>query len=217
MDSDISEVLGSIALHALLPAITISRADDGDRVVEALLAGGLPIAEFTLRTAAGLESIRRTANRTDCLVGAGTVVDVEDARAAVDAGARFLVAPGLDDAVVRFAQEQEILILPGVATATEITRARALGLKVVKLFPTGPMGGPALVRALAGPFPGMRFVTTGGLTLADLAPLYAIPAVLAAGGDILTPKAVVDARDFAEITRLTATAVAARCLARPAN
>ena len=112
----------------------------------------------------------------EILVGAGTVLDVAHARMALDAGADFLVSPGIDEDLIHFASEREVTIIPGVATATEVMRARKLGLNVLKLFPARPLGGADVVKALAGPFPDTRFIPTGGIRFDDLQPLLTLPA-----------------------------------------
>ena len=135
---------------------------------DSLKAGGLPLAEVTFRTAAAEEALRTLAADPALLVGAGTVLDVDQVDHAVDAGARFIVSPGLRASVVRRAQELGVEVWPGVATPTEVLAALELGLSVVKLFPAGPLGGPDLVKALAGPFPTVRFIPTGGVTPTNL-------------------------------------------------
>jgi 2-dehydro-3-deoxyphosphogluconate aldolase/(4S)-4-hydroxy-2-oxoglutarate aldolase len=196
----------AIARAGVVPVVTLDDARHADPLVDALAGGGLPVVEITLRTAAGLAALRRVAHRGDVTVGAGTVTTGEQAERAVDAGARFVVSPGLDEDVVRVCLRRGVPVVPGVATPTELMRARRLGLTVVKLFPAGPLGGPAMVRALAALDPDVRFLPTGGVTR-DSAPDYlALPCVLAVGGTWMAPAAAVSAGDWARVG-----ALAARC------
>lgn len=150
--NDIS-VVDELARNRLVPVVVIDDPAHAIPVSEALRAGGIHCAEITLRTPAGLESIRRLADQTDFLVGAGTVVNAGQVDAAVLAGARFVVSPGLGDDVVQRARELGISGIPGIATATELQHAVRLGLTAVKLFPAGQLGGPAAVFALAARSP----------------------------------------------------------------
>lgn len=194
------------------PVVPLVQADDGDtavRISEALVAGGLTVVEVVLRTDAALrclEAVCRSVPRA--IVGAGTVLSREQALAAVRAGARFIVSPGLDDAVVAVAKEHDLPAFPGVATASEIQRAWNLGLRTVKFFPAGVAGGTAMIKALSAAFRGMRFMPTGGITAANLAEYLALPQVLACGGSWITPAAAVDKGEFGKVTALAAEAVA---------
>jgi 2-dehydro-3-deoxyphosphogluconate aldolase/(4S)-4-hydroxy-2-oxoglutarate aldolase len=145
------------------------------------------------------------------LVGAGTVLDVTQVKAAAAAGARFIVSPGLDPAIVEAARTAGLPVIPGVSTATEIQMARNLGLRLVKFFPARSAGGAAAVRALAAAFQDMRFLPTGGIGEADLRDYLMIPAVIACGGSWLAPAKQIAACAFGEITQFT---LAARAIAR---
>jgi 2-dehydro-3-deoxyphosphogluconate aldolase / (4S)-4-hydroxy-2-oxoglutarate aldolase len=192
----------------VLPVVSLSDAALARPLAEALLAGGLPIAEITLRTAAGLASIREAAAVPGFTVAAGTVLTAEQVDACVDAGAGMIVSPGLDDAVVARTQERGATAVPGVATASEVQRALAAGCTDLKLFPAGLLGGPDLIRALGAPFPQVRFVPSGGVSAAT-APDYArLPNVLAVSGSWMVPADAV-ATDPARITALAREAVAA--------
>jgi 2-dehydro-3-deoxyphosphogluconate aldolase/(4S)-4-hydroxy-2-oxoglutarate aldolase len=204
-----SAVLDHLATHRLLPVVVLDDPGSAADLAAALVAGGLPLAEVTFRTPRAVESLRLMAANTDLCVGAGTVLTVDQVDAAVEAGARFVVSPGLNEGVVRRCAELDVLAIPGVATATEITDALAAGVRVAKLFPAAQLGGPPAVRALAGPFPQMRFVPTGGIS-AEIAPEYlSHPAVLAVGGSWMVPAEAMTRRDFARIAELTGQAVAA--------
>ncbi|MFV2143598.1 bifunctional 4-hydroxy-2-oxoglutarate aldolase/2-dehydro-3-deoxy-phosphogluconate aldolase [Isoptericola sp. G70] len=202
------DTLKTLEQHRLVPVVVVDGADQGVRLAEALVAGGLPVAEITLRTAGGLDAVRAVARRhPDVVVGAGTVVDATQVDAVVDAGARYIVSPGLSRSVVERAQHHGVPVLPGVATPTEIMAALDLGVETVKLFPASVVGGAAALKALAAPFGDVRFVPTGGISAANLGEYLALPSVLAVGGSWMVAKNLVDAGDWAEITRLTAEAV----------
>lgn len=201
--------LEGIARARVVPVVVVDDAAQGVLVASALRDGGLPVAEVTFRTAGARAAIEAIAREVpDVLVGAGTVVTAAQVDEAVDAGARFLVSPGLSAAVVRRAQELGVPVVPGVATPSDVIAALDLGLDVVKLFPANVVGGPAAVKALSAPFPGLRFVPTGGVGAANLLDYLALPAVLAAGGSWMVDAALVRAGDTAEITRRTREAVA---------
>jgi 2-dehydro-3-deoxyphosphogluconate aldolase / (4S)-4-hydroxy-2-oxoglutarate aldolase len=195
-------VLDRIGDAGVLPVAVISDASRARALAAALRSGGLPLIEVTLRTPAALDAIRFLAGERDLLVGAGTVTNTADARSAVAAGARFLVSPGLDRNVIQAGRDLGVTVVPGVATATDLQAAEGDGIGVVKLFPAGPLGGPPMVSALAAPFPGTRFIPTGGITADSLEPYLRLGPVLAVGGSWLTPAAAQAAGDFAAITYL---------------
>jgi 2-dehydro-3-deoxyphosphogluconate aldolase / (4S)-4-hydroxy-2-oxoglutarate aldolase len=202
------DVLATLGAHRLVPVVVVEGADDGARLADALVAGGLPVAEITLRTAGGIDAIQAVARtQPDVVVGAGTVTRADQVDAVADAGARYVVSPGLSEAVVRRCAERGLPVLPGVASPTEIMAALDLGIDTVKLFPAGVVGGPAAIKAFAAPFPGLRFVPTGGVNADNLAEYLALAPVLAVGGSWMVDKKLVDAGDWAEITRRTAEAV----------
>jgi 2-dehydro-3-deoxyphosphogluconate aldolase/(4S)-4-hydroxy-2-oxoglutarate aldolase len=196
-----------LARHRLLPVLTVSGAERGERLGQALVDGGLPLAEVTLRVEGALDALESLASIDGMTVGAGTVLDAAQVDLAVDAGAAFVVSPGLDMDVVRRCRQREVLVLPGVATATEMTRALAEGLRTVKLFPAGLLGGPAAVHAFAAPFPDLRFVPTGGVRAENLATYLEHPAVPAVGGSWLAPGHLVAEGAWNDITRRTREAV----------
>lgn len=201
--------LEGISRARVVPVVVVDDAAQGVLVASALRDGGLPVAEVTFRTAGARAAVEAIAREVpDVLVGAGTVVTAAQVDEAVDAGARFLVSPGLSAAVVRRAQELGVPVVPGVATPSDVIAALDLGLDVVKLFPANVVGGPAAVKAFSAPFPGLRFVPTGGVGAANLLDYLALPAVLAAGGSWMVDAALVRAGDTAEITRRTREAVA---------
>lgn len=206
--SDTSALLTEIGRARLVPVVVLDDAADADPLAEALVAGGLPVAEVTFRTTAALDAIKAMAARGDMLLGAGTVLTADQVDAAVDAGARYIVSPGFYGPVVRRAAERGVLALPGAVTATEVQAALAAGLQAVKFFPAGTSGGAPAIKALSAPFAGLQFVPTGGIGPANLAEYLALPSVLAVGGSWMVPKDKVSAGAFDEITALTADAVA---------
>ncbi|WP_250445050.1 bifunctional 4-hydroxy-2-oxoglutarate aldolase/2-dehydro-3-deoxy-phosphogluconate aldolase [Actinotalea sp. C106] len=203
-----TDTLTALGAARLVPVVVLDDAADADALAGALVAGGLPVAEVTFRTAAAEDSIRAMADRGDILVGAGTVLNAEQVDRAVAAGASYVVSPGLSRAVVERCREHGVLALPGAVTATEIQAALELGLSTVKFFPAGTSGGAPAIKALAAPFGGVTFVPTGGVGPANLHEYLAIPAVAAVGGSWMVPRDKIKAGDFAGITQLTAEAVA---------
>ena len=186
----------------IVPVVVLEELETAVPVAAALAEGGIPVAEVTFRTAVAAAAIRRIADDTDVLVGAGTVVRPEQVDEAVAAGARFIVTPGLSLRVIERCRELDVLVIPGVATATEVIAALDQGLDLLKLFPAEAAGGVALLRALRGPFPDVRFVPTGGITAANAASYLALPSVAAVGGSWMVAPELIAARDYAAITRL---------------
>lgn len=168
--------------HRVVPLASIASPDHVDALGDGLVAGGLPVVEVALRGSHGLPALRRLAGRGDLLVGAGTVLSVDQAEAALAAGAQFLVTPGLDADVVRFAQAARVPIVPGVLTPTEVQAAIRLGLTRLKLFPAGAVGGLALLSAYADVYRDVRFMPSGGVRPDTLAEHLAHPAVFAVSG-----------------------------------
>jgi len=204
-----SNVLETLARERVVPVAVIDDAAVAVDLGRAVAAGGLSTVEVTFRTEAAVESIRRLAAETELVVGAGTVLTRAQVDAAAAAGARFVVSPGFSPAVVRHCRELGLPVLPGVATPTDIMAALDEGVEVVKFFPAEQYGGVNTVKALAAPFRSVRLVPTGGITAALLPAYLAVPAVLAVGGSWMVAPALVAARDWSAITRLTAEACGA--------
>ena len=199
---DCAPAIPVIVLNDPLQAVPLARA---------LAAGGVRILEITLRTAAGLESIRRVAAEVpDVLVGAGTVCNRQDMAAVKAAGARFAFSPGFDESLVEAAKEYDLEFVPGVMSPSEVMRAQNAGCGVMKLFPASLAGGIPMLKALAGPFPNARFCPTGGVDGKTAADYLALPNVVAVGGSWITPAAAQDAGDWARITELARSATALR-------
>src|SRR5882757_589971 len=156
--------LTQIQALRLLPIVVIDNADYAATLGEVFAAGGLPLIEVTFRTPAAESAVRTLAKRGDLLVGAGTILTTEQADRAIDAGAKFLVAPGTNPKVVEHVLKRGLPMVPGVATPSEIELATSLGAEVLKFFPAETMGGAAALKAFAGPFPDARFIPTGGIT-----------------------------------------------------
>ena len=186
----------------LIPVVALERAADAEPLADALCAGGLPCAEVTLRTEAALDSLRALAGREELLLGAGTVHSAEQAAAAVDAGAQFVVTPGFNPRTVKWCQENQVPVFPGIATPTDLELALEHGVETVKFFPAETLGGVNTLKAFSGPYGQIRFMPTGGIHAGNLADYLALPSVLACGGSWM-----VKAGDWSETTRLTTEAV----------
>jgi 2-dehydro-3-deoxyphosphogluconate aldolase/(4S)-4-hydroxy-2-oxoglutarate aldolase len=197
-----SSVFDRFHTVGVIPVLEIDSSAHAVPVVEALSAGGLPIAEVTLRTKAGLESIRNIAHKLpDVLVGAGTVINLKQAQAAQDAGAQFLVSPGMAEDVVIWAAKNQIPILAGAVTPTEIMRGLNLGLTLLKFFPSETLGGLKAIKAISDPFPQVKFIPTGGIRLENLAEYLQMEKVHAVGGSWMAKRSMIAEGRFEEIQR----------------
>ena len=203
------DILSRITSLGVVPVIELGSVGQAEPLLEALSAGGLPSAEITLRTPAGIEAIPLLReSHPGALVGAGTVRTVEQARRAIDADAQFIVSPGFDPDVVAVCRERGVPVLPGVCTPTEITAAVKAGADVLKLFPAGALGGVGFLKAIAGPFRDVRFVPTGGVGPDNLAEYLRLPVVAACGGTWLAKPDVLAAGAFERIEELAREAAA---------
>jgi len=202
----------SLAAHGpVIPVIVLQRVADAVPLAEALLAGGVKVLEVTLRTDVALACIEAIAKQVpEALVGAGTIRNAADARAARDAGSRFAVSPGYTPEVGAACRELGLPLLPGVATASEVMAAQADGHDFLKFFPAQQAGGIPMLKALGGPFPDVVFCPTGGITLETAPQFLALPNVRVCGGSWLTPADAVEQGDWARITRLAREASALR-------
>ncbi|MCS5717691.1 bifunctional 4-hydroxy-2-oxoglutarate aldolase/2-dehydro-3-deoxy-phosphogluconate aldolase [Herbiconiux sp. CPCC 205763] len=192
----------SISLGRILPIVVIDSADDAEPLAEALLAGGIRQVEVTLRTPAAIEAARRMARHDDLVVGVGTALTTDDVSRAADAGARFIVSPGLIEPVVERTLALGLASIPGIATATELARASAFGLDLLKVFPAEQLGGVAMIAALAAVFPEVRFMPSGGIGPTNAGAYLSHPAVTAIGGSWMAPREAIKARDFLSIADL---------------
>ena len=193
----------------IVPVVVLHDAKDAEPLGRALIAGGLPVAEVTFRTAAAVESIRAMSAIEGLIVGAGTVLTPAQVEQAVDAGASFIVSPGLRRDVVFAAQTAGIPVLPGAVTPSEIMAAQELGLDTVKFFPANVYGGAAAIKALSAPFGNMRFVPTGGVSVSNLSDYLSLGCVPAVGGSWMVPVDAIREGAFAHVSELCAGAVAA--------
>jgi 2-dehydro-3-deoxyphosphogluconate aldolase/(4S)-4-hydroxy-2-oxoglutarate aldolase len=192
----------------VIPLIQADAAATAIEIAHALQTGGMPLVEVVQRTDQSLQSLKAIADALpELVVGAGTVLSSGQAASCIDAGARFIVSPGLDEAVVSLATAQGIDVIPGVMTPTELQRAHNLGLRTVKFFPASTAGGIAALNALASVFRNVRFIPTGGISAANLAEYLSQPAVIACGGSWMTPRDAIAAKDFERITALAAEAL----------
>jgi len=189
-----------LAGAGLVPVITIDRAEDAGSVAAALVQGGIPYAEITFRTPAAAHAIERMRSEVPQMtVGAGTVLTVAQAEQAVRSGAQYLVSPAFDAVVVGWCEEHSVPIVPGVATPSEVNAALRRGLRTLKLFPAEQLGGVALLQALRGPFPEIRFVPTGGITPRNLGDYARQPNVTACGGSWIASREAIAAQRFDDI------------------
>lgn len=200
--------MNPVSPHRLLPVIALDRAIDAPPLADSLVAGGLPVAEITFRTAAAAESIRVMAARGDMIVGAGTVLSVDQVKEAVDAGATFIVSPGCNPKVIEYCVANAIPITPGVATPTDIELAHSFGLTLLKFFPAEALGGVGMLKALSAPYGMIRFIPTGGIHADNLRDYLALPSVVACGGSWMVASRLIAAGNFDRIRNLTREAVA---------
>ena len=192
-----------LANAGIVPVVVLDNAKDAVPTAEALLKGGVDVMEITFRTAAAADSIRAVAeNCPDMMVGAGTVITLEQCKKAVECGAKFIVAPGYCDEVVAWCVENNIAVTPGCVTPTEIMAAMSHGLRVVKFFPANVYGGLNAMKALSGPFGGIKFIPTGGVNGQNVGEYISAPFVHAVGGSWVCTKADIAAGNFEKITDL---------------
>lgn len=194
--------------YGVVPVVVLENAADALPLAGALTEGGLPCAEVTFRTDAAEESIRLMCDKyPDMLVGAGTVLTVEQVDRAVGAGAKFIVSPGFDPEIVDYCLEKNIPIFPGCATPSEVAQAAKRGMKVVKFFPAEQAGGIAMIKAMAAPYTAMRFMPTGGISAKNLKDYLAFGKILCCGGSWMVKGDLVKNGDFDKIRELTKEAV----------
>ena len=202
------DVIKELSLIGLVPVIKIDDAKDAAPLAHALDEGGLPCAEVTFRTAAAAEAIAEMVKACpDMLVGAGTVLTTAQVDEAVAAGAKFIVSPGLNPNVVKYCVERNIPVMPGINNPSGIEQAMELGLKVVKFFPAEPSGGLNMLKAMAAPYGGVRFMPTGGISPSNVGDYLAWNRIIACGGSWMVPAKMLAAGDFEGIKRLAREAV----------
>jgi len=203
-----NEVLEKIQKIGIVPVVVLDDAKDAAPLAKALCEGGLPCAEVTFRTAAAEESIRIMASEfPEMLVGAGTVLTTEQVDRAVNAGAKFIVSPGLNPTVVKYCVDKGIPVTPGTSNPSDVEMAISLGLDVVKFFPAEQAGGINMIKAMAAPYTQMKFMPTGGINAKNINSYLAFDKILACGGSWMVKKDLVAAGEFDKIRDLTKEAV----------
>lgn len=209
-----ADVCAALVSSRVIPVVVVDDAQSAAPLAQALMSGGLPVAEVALRSDAAVDSIRAivdagmTEGPDPMLLGAGTVITPGQVDAAVSAGARFIVSPGLSSAVVERCREHDVTVVAGAVTPTEVQASLELGLNLMKFFPSTSSGGSAAIEALAAPFPQVRFIPTGGVGPHNLADYLTLPTVAAVGGSWMVPPDLVRAGAVDELTDRAAEAVA---------
>ena len=200
MNKTLDELLG----FGVVPVVVIKRKEDAHPLGEALMKGGLKCAEVTFRTEAAADAIKvMTEAFPDMLVGAGTVLSVLQVNEAIKAGAKFIVSPGFDEEVVDYCLSKDIPVLPGVATPTEALMGIKKGLKVLKFFPAEQAGGLPMIKAMAAPYVGLKFMPTGGINAENLKDYLSSDKVAACGGSWMVKGDLIDSGDFKKIEEMT--------------
>lgn len=188
----------------VVPVVVIDDEKDAVALAKALCEGGLPVAEVTFRTKAAKGSIEKISKEVpEMTVGAGTILSVEQAKDAIDAGAKFIVSPGFDEKVVDYCMSVNVPVYPGCITPTEIIKAMNMGLDTVKFFPAEQFGGIAAIKALSAPFTTMKFMPTGGISLDNLKDYLSVKSIIACGGSYMVKKDLIASGQFDKITELT--------------
>jgi len=196
-----------VARAPVIPVVVIERVEDAVPLARALVEGGLPLIEVTLRTPVALDAIRRIAGEVEgAILGAGTVTEVAHVEAALEAGAAYLVSPGTTPAFAQALAEAPVPVLAGCATVSEAMALSALGFQVMKFFPAEAAGGIPFLKSIAGPLPHLRFCPTGGIGPANVEAYLALPNVVAVGGSWVVPMDAIRAGDFGRIRDLAAAA-----------
>ncbi len=201
-------VLEKIGQLRLVPVVVIEKTESAAPLAAALITGGLPCVEVTFRSEAALKSMKAFVENKDMLVGAGTILKVDQAKKALNAGAQFIVSPGFNPKVVEYCLKNDISVCPGVSNPTDIEMALDFGLELVKFFPAEAFGGVKTLKAISGPYNMIKFIPTGGINAANLADYLHVPQVWACGGSWMVQADLINQGNFKEIEKLTAEAVA---------
>ena len=202
-------ILEQLSKFGVVPVVVLNDAKDAEPLAKALCDGGLPCAEVTFRTDAAEESIRIMATEhPEMLIGAGTVLTIDQVDRAVAAGAKFIVSPGFDPEIVDYCLEKEILVLPGCVTPSEVAQGVKRGLKVLKFFPAEQYGGVATIKAMAAAYVGIQFMPTGGINPKNVKDYLACDKIFACGGSWMVKGDMIEAGEFDKIEALTKEAVA---------
>ena len=204
------DVLTRLANSIVVPVVVLEKVEDAIPTAKAMAAGGVDVMEITFRTACAPECIKAVAeNCPDVLVGAGTIVNLEQCKLAIEMGAKFIVSPGFSEEVVAYCVENGVAVAPGCVTPTEIMSALKYGLKMVKFFPANVYGGLKALKNLSAPFVGLKFLPTGGVNAANIKEYIDAPFIHAVGGSWVCPKADIAAGNWEKITQLCLDARAA--------
>ncbi|MDY4494490.1 MAG: bifunctional 4-hydroxy-2-oxoglutarate aldolase/2-dehydro-3-deoxy-phosphogluconate aldolase [Erysipelotrichaceae bacterium] len=204
-----NDVLKKISEVGILPVVVLDDAKDAKDLAKALIEGGLPCAEVTFRTAAAEKSIRVISEAyPEMLVGAGTVLSVDQVKKAVAAGAKFIVSPGFDEEVVKYCLDNNISVTPGVCTPSDVQKGYKMGLDVLKFFPAEPSGGLSMIKAIAAPYTMMKFIPTGGINENNMEDYLKYDRILAIGGSWMVKSSLVKNGEFEKIKEMSKTAVA---------
>jgi len=202
------EIFDQLKTFKIIPVVKINNSDNAVNLAKALYRGGLPVAEITFRTDAAQESIRQIKkNVPEVFLCAGTILSIENAKRAVDAGADLLISPGISPKVVSWCIDNGITIIPGCATPSEVEACMEFGIDVVKLFPAEVVGGVNMLKALSGPYGNMMFMPTGGISESNVSEYLALKNVIACGGSWMVPEKAIDNQEFEKIEELTRIAV----------
>lgn len=208
METIVPTVLEILSTYGIIPVVVIEKPEVGEHLAQALLDGGLPCMEITFRTDAAVEALRQIADKfPEITLGAGTVLTVEQATMALDAGAKFIVSPGVNRKVIEFCASKNVVMLPGVATPTDIEAALDMGLENLKLFPAEALGGVEYLKALGGPYKKVKFIPTGGIQQSNLLNYLSQQNVMACGGSWMVRPDLIKEEKFDEIRRLTQEAI----------
>ena len=203
-----SAMLDQFNKMRVVPVVAIENAEDAMPLADTLIEGGLPCAEITFRTSAAVDAMRIMAQRDDILVGAGTVLKVDQVKAAVDVGVRFMVSPGFNPKVVGYCVENDIPVTPGICTPSNIEAALEYGIEVLKFFPAEAFGGLKTLKAMSGPYGSVKFIPTGGINPGNLVEYLQFPKTLACGGTWIAKSALISEGKFDRILENAQEAVA---------
>lgn len=203
-----NKILEELSEYGVVPVVVLNRTEDAAPLAKALCEGGLKCAEVTFRTDAAEESIKiMTKAYPDMLVGAGTVLTIDQVDRAVAAGAKFIVSPGFDPEIVDYCISKNIVVVPGCITPSEVAQGVKRGLEVLKFFPAEQAGGVAMLKAMAAPYTSVKFMPTGGISAKNLADYLAFSKIVAVGGSWMVKADLINAGDFDKITEMTKEAV----------
>ncbi|MBQ8844824.1 MAG: bifunctional 4-hydroxy-2-oxoglutarate aldolase/2-dehydro-3-deoxy-phosphogluconate aldolase [Clostridia bacterium] len=199
-----SDVMSQIQNIGIVPVVKLNNVEKAIPLCEALIAGGINVAEVTFRTECASDVIKTIARECkDMIVGAGTIINVDQAKLAIECGAKFIVSPGFSRDIVEYCQSQNIPVIPGCITPSEIMQAIECGLNVVKFFPAKEFGGLSTMKSLSGPFGQIKFMPTGGVNLENLKEFISAKFIVACGGTYMVKDDLINSDNYEEITRLS--------------